>query len=180
MIKCADWILQKQVRTVGDWKVKNKKGEPGGWYFEFNNEFYPDVDDSAMVCLALGQVEHPNGRYQRESVQRAIDWIFSMQCKSGGWASFDKDNTRMVFEHIPFADHNAMLDPPTVDITGRILEMLASYGYDKNDVAGEEGAEVHSRRAGARWIVVRALGRKLHLRHHAGTARAGSDGHRSP
>jgi squalene-hopene/tetraprenyl-beta-curcumene cyclase len=113
--------------------VKNKEGEPGGWYFEFNNEFYPDVDDSAMVCLGLGQVEHPNGRYQRESVQRAIDWIFSMQCKSGGWASFDKDNTRMVFEHIPFADHNAMLDPPTVDITGRIFEMLASYGYDKND-----------------------------------------------
>jgi squalene-hopene/tetraprenyl-beta-curcumene cyclase len=135
MVKCADWILQKQVRTVGDWKVKNPKGQPGGWYFEFNNEFYPDVDDSAMVALALTRVEHPNGRYQRESVQRAIDWIFSMQCKNGGWASFDKNNDRMVFEHIPFADHNAMLDPPTVDITGRILEMLAAYGYDKSDPA---------------------------------------------
>ena len=132
MVKCADWILQKQVRTVGDWKVKNKKGQPGGWYFEFNNEFYPDVDDSAMVCLGLSRVEHPNGRYQRESVQRAIDWIFSMQCKNGGWASFDKDNDKMVFEHIPFADHNAMLDPATVDITGRILEMLATYGYTKD------------------------------------------------
>jgi squalene-hopene/tetraprenyl-beta-curcumene cyclase len=133
LVKCADWILQKQVRTVGDWKIKNKQGQPGGWYFEFNNEFYPDVDDSAMVCLALSRVEHSNGRYQRESVQRAIDWIFSMQCKNGGWASFDKDNDRMVFQHIPFADHNAMLDPPTVDITGRILEMLATYGYDKSD-----------------------------------------------
>jgi squalene-hopene/tetraprenyl-beta-curcumene cyclase len=133
MVKCADWILQKQVRNTGDWKVKNPKGQPGGWYFEYNNEYYPDVDDSAMVCLALSRVEHPNGRYQRESVQRAIDWIFSMQCKNGGWASFDKDNDRMVFEHIPFADHNAMLDPPTVDITGRILEMLATYGYDQND-----------------------------------------------
>jgi len=132
LVKCADWILQKQVRNLGDWKVKNRKGQPGGWYFEFNNEFYPDVDDSAMVCLALTHVEHPNGRYQRESVQRAIDWIFSMQCRNGGWASFDKDNDRMVFQHIPFADHNAMLDPPTVDITGRILEMLAAYGYDKN------------------------------------------------
>jgi squalene-hopene/tetraprenyl-beta-curcumene cyclase len=132
MVKCADWMLQKQVRTVGDWKVKNPKGQPGGWYFEFNNEFYPDVDDSAMVALALTRVEHPNGRYQRESVQRAIEWIFSMQCKNGGWASFDKNNDRMVFEHIPFADHNAMLDPPTVDITGRILEMLAAYGYDKS------------------------------------------------
>jgi len=133
MVKTADWILQKQVRNGGDWQVKNRKGKPGGWYFEFNNEFYPDVDDSAMVCLALSRVEHPNGRYQRESVQRAIDWIFSMQCKNGGWASFDKDNDRMVFQYIPFADHNAMLDPPTVDITGRILEMLATYGYTMDD-----------------------------------------------
>src|SRR6516164_3934108 len=141
MVKCADWILQKQVRTVGDWKVKNKKGQPGGWYFEFNNEFYPDVDDSAMVCLALSRVEHPNGRYQRESVQRAIDWILSMQCKNGGWASFDKDNDRMVFQYVPFADHNAMLDPPTVDITGRILEMLATYGYDQKHPAVRRGIE---------------------------------------
>ena len=133
MVKCADWILQKQVRNGGDWQVKNRQGRPGGWYFEFNNEFYPDVDDSAMVCLAMSRVEHPNGRYQRESVQRAIDWIFSMQCKNGGWASFDKNNDRMVFQHIPFADHNAMLDPPTVDITGRILEMLATYGYSQDD-----------------------------------------------
>jgi squalene-hopene/tetraprenyl-beta-curcumene cyclase len=133
LVRCADWLLQKQVRNGGDWQVKNPQGKPAGWYFEFNNEFYPDVDDSAMVCLALSRAEHPNGRYQRESVQRAIEWIFSMQCKGGGWASFDKDNDRMVFQYIPFADHNAMLDPPTVDITGRILEMLATYGYDKND-----------------------------------------------
>src|SRR5437667_854953 len=133
MVKCADWILQKQVRNPGDWKVKNKEGIPGGWYFEFNNEFYPDVDDSAMVCLALAQVEHPNGRYQRESVQRAIDWILSMQCRNGGWASFDKNNDRMVFQYVPFADHNAMLDPPTVDITGRVLEMLGSHGFTKKD-----------------------------------------------
>jgi squalene-hopene/tetraprenyl-beta-curcumene cyclase len=131
LIKSADWLLQKQVRNPGDWAINNKRGKPAGWYFEFNNEFYPDVDDSAMVCLGLAHVEHPNGRYQRESVERAIDWILSMQCRNGGWASFDKDNDRMVFQHIPFADHNAMLDPATVDITGRILEMLATYGYDK-------------------------------------------------
>ena len=135
MMETADWILQKQVRNVGDWKIKNPEGQPGGWYFEFNNEFYPDVDDSAMVCLGLSHVEHPNGRYLRESVQRAIEWILSMQCDNGGWASFDKNNNRMVFEHIPFADHNAMLDPATVDITGRVLEMLATYGYDKNHPA---------------------------------------------
>src|SRR5215467_10999843 len=135
MVKAADWILQRQVRKPGDWAVKNKKGKPAGWYFEFNNEFYPDVDDSAMVALGLSKVEHPNGRYQIESVERAIEWILSMQCKDGGWASFDKDNDRMVFQHIPFADHNAMLDPATVDITGRILEMLSTYGYDKNHPA---------------------------------------------
>jgi squalene-hopene/tetraprenyl-beta-curcumene cyclase len=138
MVRAADWILQKQVRHPGDWKAKNKKGQPGGWYFEFNNEFYPDVDDTAMVCLGLNQVEHPNGRYQLESVQRAIDWIFSMQCRNGGWASFDKDNDRMVFQYVPFADHNAMLDPATVDITGRILEMLAAYGYDCRHPAVEK------------------------------------------
>jgi squalene-hopene/tetraprenyl-beta-curcumene cyclase len=135
MVQSADWILQKQVRKPGDWTVNNKKGKPGGWYFEFNNEFYPDVDDTAMVALGLAQVEHPNGRYQLESVERAIDWVLSMQCKNGGFASFDKDNDRMVFQYIPFADHNAMLDPPTVDITGRVLEMLAAYGYDKNHPA---------------------------------------------
>jgi squalene-hopene/tetraprenyl-beta-curcumene cyclase len=141
LIRCADWILQKQVRNAGDWKVKNPQGQPGGWYFEFNNEFYPDVDDTAQVCLALSRVEHPNGRYQRESVQRAIDWVLSMQCRNGGWASFDKDNDRMVFQYVPFADHNAMLDPATVDITGRILEMLATYGYDKSHKAVKKAIE---------------------------------------
>jgi squalene-hopene/tetraprenyl-beta-curcumene cyclase len=133
MLKAADWILSKEVRNKGDWAVKVPNVAPGGWYFEFNNEFYPDVDDSAMVLLGLDKVENPRERYQHEVSQRAIDWIFAMQCKSGGWASFDKDNTRMVFQNIPFADHNAMLDPPTVDITGRVLEMLAAYGVSGDD-----------------------------------------------
>src|SRR5215467_11634065 len=133
MLKAADWILSKEVRAKGDWAVKVPNVQPGGWYFEFNNEFYPDVDDSAMVLLGLDKVTNPRKRYQHDVCRRAIDWIFAMQCKNGGWASFDKDNTRMVFQHIPFADHNAMLDPPTVDITGRVLEMLAAYGVTKED-----------------------------------------------
>ncbi|MGA7313952.1 MAG: squalene--hopene cyclase [Silvibacterium sp.] len=133
LLKAADWMLSKEVRHKGDWAVKNRKTQPGGWYFEFNNEFYPDVDDSGQVLLALNKVDNPRERYQYDVSQRAIDWIFSMQCKNGGWASFDKDNTKMIFEQIPFADHNAMLDPPTVDITGRILETLASYGYSRKD-----------------------------------------------
>ncbi len=133
LLKAADWMLSKEVRHKGDWSVKVPNVEPGGWYFEFNNEFYPDVDDSAQVLLALNKVENPRERYQYEVGQRAIRWIWAMQCKNGGWASFDKDNTKMIFQHIPFADHNAMLDPPTVDITGRILEMLANYGIPNSD-----------------------------------------------
>ncbi len=133
MVAAAEWILKKQIRNKGDWSIKNPKTPPGGWYFEFNNEFYPDIDDSAMVMLGLNHVNTPDQRYQSESVKRAIDWVLSMQCKNGGWASFDKDNDRMVFQYVPFADHNAMLDPPTVDITGRVLECLASYGFSLSD-----------------------------------------------
>jgi squalene-hopene/tetraprenyl-beta-curcumene cyclase len=85
------------------------------------------------VLLALNKVDNPREGYQHKVAQRAIEWEFAMQCKNGGWGSFDKDNTKMIFQYIPFADHNAMLDPPTVDITGRILEMLATYGYTRAD-----------------------------------------------
>jgi len=132
MVKAADWLLSKEVRHKGDWAVK-ADSEPGGWYFEFNNEFYPDTDDTAQVLLALNKVDNPRERYQHQVAERAIEWEFAMQCRNGGWGSFDKDNTKMIFQYIPFADHNAMLDPPTVDITGRILEMLANYGYGRED-----------------------------------------------
>jgi squalene-hopene/tetraprenyl-beta-curcumene cyclase len=133
LLKAADWMLSKEVRHKGDWAVKARNAEPGGWYFEFNNEFYPDTDDTAQVLLSLSKVENPRERLQYDVSQRAIQWLFAMQCKNGGWGSFDKDNTKMIFQYIPFADHNAMLDPPTVDITGRILEMLAAYGYTRED-----------------------------------------------
>jgi squalene-hopene/tetraprenyl-beta-curcumene cyclase len=141
LVKPAEWMLQKQVTRKGDWCIKNPKVAPAGWYFEFNNEFYPDVDDSAMVMLALSKVKTGNESYQDKSVQRAIEWVLSMQCKNGGWASFDKDNDRMVFQHIPFADHNAMLDPATVDITGRVLECLATYGYSLKDAPVRRAVE---------------------------------------
>jgi len=141
MIKAADWILSKEVRHKGDWAEKVRNVEPGGWYFEFNNEFYPDVDDTGQVLLALKCVENPRERYQYEVCERALNWIWAMQCKNGGWAAFDKDNTKTIFEQIPFADHNAMLDPPTVDITGRMLEMLALYGYNRSDKRVEKALQ---------------------------------------
>ncbi|MDR3792872.1 MAG: squalene--hopene cyclase [Terracidiphilus sp.] len=133
MLKAVDWMLSKEVRHKGDWAVKVSSVDPGGWYFEFANEFYPDTDDTAQVLLALNKVDNPRERYQHQAVERAIAWEFAMQCRNGGWGSFDKDNTKMIFQYIPFADHNAMLDPPTVDITGRMLEMLATYGYTMED-----------------------------------------------
>ncbi|MDE1161859.1 MAG: squalene--hopene cyclase [Acidobacteriaceae bacterium] len=133
LLKAADWLLSKEVRHKGDWAEKVKNVEPGGWYFEFNNEFYPDVDDTGEVLLALKAVTNPRERYQHEVEQRALNWVLAMQCKEGGWAAFDRDNTKTIFNYIPFADHNAMLDPPTVDITGRILEMLAAYGFTRRD-----------------------------------------------
>ena len=141
MVASADWLLKKQVTHKGDWAAKCRDVQPGGWYFEFNNEFYPDVDDTAMVNLALSQIDHPNERYQHETVQRAIAWVLAMQCEDGGWASFDKDNTKMVFQYVPFADHNAMLDPPTADITGRVLEMLAAYGHTRDEKPVQRGLE---------------------------------------
>ncbi len=141
MILATDWLLSKEVRQKGDWAEKVRNVEPGGWYFEFNNEFYPDVDDTGEVLLALKAVDHPRERQQHDATERAIKWIFAMQCRNGGWAAFDKDNTKSIFQYIPFADHNAMLDPPTVDITGRILEMLAAYGYTRRDPRVERAVQ---------------------------------------
>ncbi len=141
MLKAADWLLSKEVRYKGDWAEKVKNVEPGGWYFEFNNEFYPDIDDTGQVLLALNCVDNPRERYQHEVSQRALNWIWAMQCKNGGWAAFDKDNTKSIFQYIPFADHNAMLDPPTVDITGRMLEMLALYGFTRKDTRVEKAIQ---------------------------------------
>jgi squalene-hopene/tetraprenyl-beta-curcumene cyclase len=133
MVKAAQWLLSKEVRHKGDWADKVWGVEPGGWYFEFNNEFYPDTDDTAQVLLALKNAGDPGTGRQKEAIRRGLAWELAMQCRGGGWGSFDKDNTKMIFQYIPFADHNAMLDPPTSDITGRMLETLAAFGFDRSD-----------------------------------------------
>ncbi len=141
MVKAADWLLSKEIRYQGDWSHNAKCPDASCWCFFFNNDHQPDVDDTGEVLLALKAVDHPRERYQHEVSQRAIQWVFAMQCKSGGWASFDKDNTKKIFEFIPFADHNAMIDPPSVDITGRILEMLSAYGYTRRDPRVEKAVQ---------------------------------------
>jgi squalene-hopene/tetraprenyl-beta-curcumene cyclase len=129
LVSAGEWMLSKETTIIGDWAIKNPQSEPSGWYFEFRNEWYPDVDDTAMVLRALNLVEVPNRAELARAVERGFHWMLGMQCRDGGWASFDKDNDRYLFTQVPFADHNAMIDPPTSDITGRVLECLGEFGY---------------------------------------------------
>jgi squalene-hopene/tetraprenyl-beta-curcumene cyclase len=133
MQKAADWLIDREIRFKGDWIHKNPvKVEPSGWVFEFRNEWNPDVDDTAMVILALRKIALADRRKRDESIQRGMNWMMAFQCKDGGWAAFDKDCTKGILEKVPFADHNAMLDPECADITARILELLGYEGWDRN------------------------------------------------
>jgi squalene-hopene/tetraprenyl-beta-curcumene cyclase len=125
--RACDWLKQRQVLdTVGDWAVRRPGLRPGGWAFQYENPHYPDVDDTAAVGLALDRFD---GVRYREAVGRAAEWIIGMQSKGGGWGSFDADNTHFALNHIPFADHGALLDPPTADVSARCLGFLAQIGY---------------------------------------------------
>ncbi len=151
--KCADWLLTKEVRRKGDWSVKRPNTQPSGWYFEFANEYYPDIDDTAMVLLALSRSEASSGSEQEASERRAIQWLLDMQSKDGGWAAFDVDNNWRPLSFVPFADHNAMLDPTCPDITGRVLEALCSFGYTRSHPAIRKGVEylVRTQEADGSW-----------------------------
>ena len=122
--RCADWLLTKEVRRKGDWSVSRPHTTPSGWYFEFANEFYPDIDDTGMVLLALEHARASNAPAQDACLRRALDWLLAMQSSDGGWAAFDVDNNWTLLSYMPFADHNAMLDPTCPDITGRMLEAI--------------------------------------------------------
>jgi len=137
----ADWLLDKEVRLPGDWRVKRPDVEPSGWYFEFANEFYPDIDDTAMVLLALKHARAASIPRQQTVLDRAVKWLLAMQSKDGGWAAFDADNNWQVLADVPFADHNAMLDPTCPDITGRVIEALIEHGVPRTDAAIRRGVE---------------------------------------
>ena len=139
--RVADWLLSKEVRRRGDWSMKRPAVEPSGWAFEFNNEFYPDVDDTAMVLLAFGNARASDATRQQACERRALNWLLGMQGKDGGWAAFDVDNNWDVLSHVPFADHNAMLDPSCPDITGRVLEALIRCGLPANHPAVRRGVD---------------------------------------
>jgi squalene-hopene/tetraprenyl-beta-curcumene cyclase len=167
-----NWLLDREIRRRGDWSVRKPNVEPAGWCFEFNNAFYPDIDDTIMVVMALASAlpgechsawttslvaqdgnsslaepfattfagrtsntlqavaDIEDSRRALAAIGRGIRWVLAMQCRDGGWGAFDADNTREVLTRVPFADHNAMIDPPTADITGRVLEMFGRLGAD--------------------------------------------------
>ena len=138
--RAAEWLLSKQTTRKGDWAVKTPGVEPGGWYFEMENEYYPDVDDTVMVLMALYKAYCPSGEHwseaperARQAMQRGLEWVFAMQNHDGGWGSFDKDNNKTLFQYVPYADHNAMLDPSSADITARTLEMCSYYSIGRSD-----------------------------------------------
>lgn len=128
MAKASAWLLSKQIFKPGDWSIKCPDLPPGGWAFEFVNNWYPDVDDSSMVLVALKEGLADTGKHQA-ALQRGINWCLGMQSNNGGFASFDKDNTKEWLNAIPFGDLKALVDPPTEDITARILEMMGAFGH---------------------------------------------------
>jgi squalene-hopene/tetraprenyl-beta-curcumene cyclase len=141
LTRAADWLLEKEVRRKGDWSIKRPNLEPSGWAFEFANEYYPDIDDTAMVLLAFRHAKATDPVRQQRSEQRAINWLLGMQGADGGWAAFDVDNNWALLTKVPFADHNAMLDPACPDITGRVLEALVKCGIPRDDAAIRRGVE---------------------------------------
>ena len=126
LVQAGEWLIKKQILTYGDWYVKNKLGKPGGWAFEFDNNFYPDLDDSAVVVMALAGLNLPDEATKKASMQRGVEWMATMQCKAGGWAAFDIDNDQDWLNDLPYGDLRAMIDPNTADVTARVLEMLGS------------------------------------------------------
>lgn len=140
--KSAEWLMTKEIRFRGDWQFKNGVDvEPSGWVFEFENKWNPDIDDTAMVLLALRLIPTDDPQKRDECLQRALKWMLTFQCKDGGWAAFDKDCTKGILEKVPFADHNAMLDPECADITARILELLGYEGFKTNHPQVEKAIE---------------------------------------
>jgi squalene-hopene/tetraprenyl-beta-curcumene cyclase len=128
LVRGASWLLDEEVRVPGDWAVRRPELAPGGWAFEFENDNYPDVDDTAEVVLALRGASHADADRVESAVRRAVAWTWGMQCRDGGWAAFDVDNTRQLCRELPFCDFGEVIDPPSADVTAHAVEMLAAEG----------------------------------------------------
>jgi squalene-hopene/tetraprenyl-beta-curcumene cyclase len=180
LLRAASWLLDREVRTPGDWQRRNPEAEPGGWFFEYRNAFYPDADDTAEVLAALSGVRFPQeeDRRRRSALRRGIDWQVAMQNADGGWPAFDKACDNEILTLIPFADHNAMIDPSCEDITGRTLEALRRLDFEASHPAVVRGVSFLKRKQDAdgtwygRWGCNYIYGTWLALR---GLKEAGED-----
>ncbi|HEX3947377.1 MAG TPA: squalene--hopene cyclase, partial [Acidimicrobiales bacterium] len=124
LARAADWLVDEEITVGGDWQIRRPELAPGGWAFEFANDHYPDVDDTAEVVLALSRTDRPD----RGSIARGVAWIEGMQCVDGGWAAFDVDNVQTLCRELPFCDFGELIDPPSADVTAHVVEMLAALG----------------------------------------------------
>ncbi len=135
--KSCNWLEALQIKDcIGDWAMWRPDVRPGGWAFQYRNDYYPDVDDTAVVAMALHRTGNKN---YEPAIQRAAEWVVGMQSKSGGWAAFDVDNEYYLLENMPFADHGALLDPPSADVSARCISFLAQIGYDSAHPAIQRG-----------------------------------------
>jgi len=129
--RASQWLLREEIRVPGDWCVQAPGVEPSGWAFEFENDLYPDIDDTAVVLLAL----HKAGALDEQTRERALRWVLAMQSRNGGWAAFDKDNTSRLPAMLPFCDFGEVIDPPSADVTAHVVEMLCAFGQDRRQPA---------------------------------------------
>ena len=127
--RAGEWLMGAQVSSGGDWQVHARHAAPGGWSFEFSNSAYPDIDDTAEALIALDRVKLQDACGKKEAISRGVEWLLGVQSKNGGWAAFDKDNTRRAVAKMPFADFGEMIDPPSADVTAHVVESLARIGY---------------------------------------------------
>ena len=136
--KAIQWVLDQQVLLPGDWSIKNPNLAPGGWAFEYANNFYPDTDDTAVALIVLARFRN-DPHWQKQgievAIERGVNWLLGMQCKNGGWGAFDRDNTSEILTKIPFCDFGEALDPPSVDVTAHIIEAFGKLGYSKDHPA---------------------------------------------
>ncbi|GAA3209856.1 hypothetical protein GCM10020256_07440 [Streptomyces thermocoprophilus] len=128
LVKAADWMLGEEIVKPGDWAVRRPELPPGGWAFEFHNDNYPDIDDTAEVVLALRRVRHHDPDRVESAIARGVRWNLGMQSRNGAWGAFDVDNTSPFPNRLPFCDFGEVIDPPSADVTAHVVEMLAVEG----------------------------------------------------
>ncbi|MER7758461.1 squalene--hopene cyclase [Streptomyces sp. NPDC097619] len=128
LVKAGDWMIGEEIGRTGDWAVRRPGLAPGGWAFEFHNDNYPDIDDTAEVILALRRIHHPDRARAEAAIDRGVSWTLGMQSRNGAWGAFDADNTSTLPNRLPFCDFGEVIDPPSADVTAHVVEMLAAEG----------------------------------------------------